>query len=671
MFRSFSFVIFSLFASFTVADTAENPESSQTLKTETSYRSLNLDTVTVVSHRNANQYNIAGITLHDLPLNSTVINREEIERIRFIDPDELLDRIPGETQVRNLRIPNGGKSYTLAFADMMPVESPYEGATERFDRVNTHDIERVEVYKGPVSALFPNNLLGGAINVVSRIPKNTSETELWYERGSYQRMRLGTNSSGAIIKDKLYYVIDANRRKFSGMRKQGKDNKDQISSKITYQIDTNKKLDFRAEYFNEDTVVRKGLTAEQIKADQRQAGGLQSSQDLTQKTASMAYEQQFNWGLIQFHSLVRNKKSIGLSRFRGPQDSSVTSKQLKFLLRYDFNKQNITLGSSYYGDDQSVKQYGRKDTQLKEDYTEKEQALNVSAFFIQHQIKATDRLTITTGLRYEGIHSESKEEKQEKQEADFKKGAPKFGLTYPFNDSNQLWVGAGQGFYVPQLSHLYGRHGNPDLSPEEANHIEVGLRGSTNSWSYNTAYYHQNITNYLVTQEFIDKGVEIEKTTNAGEVTIKGIESVIEYAPADSFWRIALTHTCARNTYIKFNSSKGDFSGNDLSRSPKHHGNLRFALLPVYNLIMELEADMYSSYYSDDNNTQEGKFTRGERIHFRINYNHKAWGLWFNANNLTDTVEDRATYRVRKGVGKMHFRTAEGRHFVAGLSYRF
>jgi outer membrane receptor protein involved in Fe transport len=58
--------------------------------------------------------------------------------------------------------------------DGMPLESPYEGATQRLDRVNTFDIQRVEVIKGPASALYPNNAFGGIVNVVSRYQPRTS-----------------------------------------------------------------------------------------------------------------------------------------------------------------------------------------------------------------------------------------------------------------------------------------------------------------------------------------------------------------------------------------------------------------------------------------------------------------------------------------------------------------
>jgi len=107
------------------------------------------------------------MSLKSLPINTHIVGRAEIKRLRFVNPNEFLDRIPGETQVRNLRIPDGGKSYTIPMHDGMPLENPYEAATQRLDRVNTFDIQRVEIIKGPASALYPNNAFGGIVNVVS------------------------------------------------------------------------------------------------------------------------------------------------------------------------------------------------------------------------------------------------------------------------------------------------------------------------------------------------------------------------------------------------------------------------------------------------------------------------------------------------------------------------
>ena len=184
--------------------------------------------------------------------------------------------------------------------------------------------------------------------------------------------------------------------------------------------------------------------------------------------------------------------------------------------------------------------------------------------------------------------------------------------------------------------------------------------------------YHNEIENYLVTQELIDDfGSEFELTTNAGQVTVQGIESVIEYAPKNANWRVGVTHTYADNEYDSFVQSMvgadDDLSGNQLSRSPKHHINARLAWEPISNFTAEIEGDFYSSYFSDDENSAEGKFTRDERINLRLSYQQEQWRIWLNVLNISDTLEDRATFSR----GELSFRTIDGRSYYAGIAYKF
>ena len=193
------------------------------------------------------------------------------------------------------------------------------------------------------------------------------------------------------------------------------------------------------------------------------------------------------------------------------------------------------------------------------------------------------------------------------------------------------------------------------------------MRGSHGNWKYDTSYYHNQIENYLVTQEFFENGLEFERTTNAGQVTVQGLESVIEYAPENANWRLGFTHTYSRNVYDSFVSSDGDFSGNELDRSPRHHLNARLAWLPVQYWVFELEGDFYSAYYSDIDNSEAGRFKREERLNLRISFEKGPWNLWLHGINLTDTLEDRATFRG----GELTFRTVDGRSVYAGVNYSF
>lgn len=626
-----------------------------------------IESVTVIGVESSSGANIGGTPLKALPLNAHVVGRAEIERLKFVDPDELLDRIPGETQVRNLRIPDGSKSYTIPMVDGMPLESPMEGATQRLDRVNTSDIERVEVIKGPTSAIYPNNAFGGVVNVVTRSIPEENEVRLWAEAGNFDRARAGISAAGSL--DQFGYFIDVNTRSLNGLREEARNDRDQFSAKVLYRPSVNTNLLARIEHLEEDTNVRGDLTAEEISEDRRQPGGLSSLEQFEQDAIFLKLEQSFEHGQLDASVVHRKKDTIGASRFGGPRDERDTGNSAKIMYRQNLsdigdNPTHIITGAEFYRGDVDLHTYARDDLDLAGDFTASDSQLEIDAFFLQFSQNLSQKLTLSLGARYEGLEMDSS---LYDETASFDFVAPKFGLSYKSSDNNTLWFSWSRGFLAPDTGDLFNADtGNPNLDAEESENIEIGLRSQIGKWNIDSSIYQNEISNFLVTQEFVENGVEFELTTNAGLVKVQGVESVLEFDP-DSIWRVGITHTYARNVYERFETSDGDFSGNTVNRSPRHHLNARLAVEPINNFIAELESDLYSSYYSDIANSPEGKFTRDERINLRLSYSKNNWKLWFNALNLTDTLEDRATYSR----GTLRFRTVDGRSYYLGTSIQF
>lgn len=627
-----------------------------------------LEMMTVIGDQAVKHAEVGGTPAKELPLNIHVINTEEIERIQFVDPDELLDRIPGETQVRNLRIPNGGKGYTVPMVDGIPLENPYEGATQRIDRVNTSDIQRVEVIKGASSAIYPNNAFGGVINVVTRDAPKEVEGKVWVEAGEFNRQRFGINAGGTV--ENLGYFIDINTRDMDGLREGVQNDRDQFSGKFIYDLSDDTRIITRLEHFKELQVTRGDLTAQQVQDNPKQRGSDNSSEDLEQDTFSIKLEQMLNSGYIDFSMVYREKDTIGLSRFRGPQDENDVGINTKFLYRHDFDRSNLVVGFETYAGKQDTQQYARGDNSLSGTSYQVDKERDITAYFAQYEVDLTDRLGLSLGSRFESIDIDylSDNGKDDDGSRTFSDNALKFGLTYDLSANNMLWFGASEGFYAADADDVFGdgQAGteNLRLQPEKSLNLEVGLRGQQGSWFYDTSYYHNTIKNYFVVEEIAP---DLERTTNAGQVTLNGLESVIEYAPENAGWRAGLTYTYARGKYDSFVSSRGDYTGKELRRIPHHHLNARLAWLPTEKLVVELEGDFYSEYYSDDANSEAGRFKRDERINLRVSYEEGPWRFWVHGLNLTDTLEDRATYSR----GKLKFRTVDGRTFYTGVSYQF
>ena len=126
----------------------------------------------------------ARLTVENIPVNASLLSRQDIDEAGLQPVDEILRQIPGFSLLRSadsiaaapttttvsLRgLGGSAASRTLVLLDGMPLHSPY--TTEIFwARVPRHRIKRVEVVRGGGANAWGNLSLGGVINIVTRTP---------------------------------------------------------------------------------------------------------------------------------------------------------------------------------------------------------------------------------------------------------------------------------------------------------------------------------------------------------------------------------------------------------------------------------------------------------------------------------------------------------------------
>ncbi len=130
-----------------------------------------IDSVVVTASRNQSR-------VDEMPLHTTVVTREEIERSPAQTLDQLLRNVPGlnftgipatqsdptchQTRMRGL-----GNAKVLVLLDGVPIHDPFYLTTQWY-RLPLSNIERVEVIRGGNSSLWGNMAVAGVINIVSR-----------------------------------------------------------------------------------------------------------------------------------------------------------------------------------------------------------------------------------------------------------------------------------------------------------------------------------------------------------------------------------------------------------------------------------------------------------------------------------------------------------------------
>lgn len=79
------------------------------------------------------------------------------------------------------------------------------------------DLALIEVVKGPQGALYGKNAIGGAINIYSKEPTNKSTNSVKLGIGNGNSYLGQVVSTGALVKDKLYYRFSSQIQDFGGL----------------------------------------------------------------------------------------------------------------------------------------------------------------------------------------------------------------------------------------------------------------------------------------------------------------------------------------------------------------------------------------------------------------------------------------------------------------------
>ena len=139
------------------------------------------------------------------PSRSSRPKRSNDRRRRRPSVDDLFRRVPGVSltqaggpgQVQTVRIRGGDVRHTLVLIDGIRMNDPVSTGRE-FDFANLvlADIERIEVLRGPQSALYGSDAMGGVINIITRRGRGGAEGEprgrrrqLQHQGGARRRLR--------------------------------------------------------------------------------------------------------------------------------------------------------------------------------------------------------------------------------------------------------------------------------------------------------------------------------------------------------------------------------------------------------------------------------------------------------------------------------------------------
>src|SRR5690348_10228403 len=146
-------------------------------------------------------------TEEQTPASVTIIDQQRIERLGEALVSSLFRLTPSAAiatsgpagSLTEVRIRGAEANHTLLFVDGIKINDPASGDAPRFELLNADIASRIEVVRGPQSALWGSDAIGGviAINGVDDLPGASAQAE----GGSFGFAR--ASASGAVTDGRL------------------------------------------------------------------------------------------------------------------------------------------------------------------------------------------------------------------------------------------------------------------------------------------------------------------------------------------------------------------------------------------------------------------------------------------------------------------------------------
>lgn len=165
-------------------------------------------------------------SLQDVPLSISVVTGEQIQRANLDNISDLALQTPGFSFRQGFGRTGGGGGAAVrpAVRGMSSVVGAPNAAffvdgvfvSDNIASYQLDNLERVEVIKGPQSALFGRQTFAGAINFVTRRPSNEWTGRVRATLGQYDNYEVSGYVSGPIVRDLLKFEVNGRYFGFGG-----------------------------------------------------------------------------------------------------------------------------------------------------------------------------------------------------------------------------------------------------------------------------------------------------------------------------------------------------------------------------------------------------------------------------------------------------------------------
>lgn len=554
-----------------------------------------------------------------------------------------------------------------------------------------HDVERIEVLRGPQGTLYGKNSESGVINLVRRTPGNSHKGSIFAEIGNYDTFRVGASASAPLLEDKVYFSGSYLRHQTDGYVKNTYKGDDQSarhkvdSGRVMIRATPTDELDLRFSLdaaHNED-----GRGTMRLATGPNRSGRHKVRSDAADKASSNliipAFVAEYTGDLVKVSSLTsymnydyrmesdidRTSSPVGVSDMGIDQDNFTQELRLTSV-----GKQKLSwVGGLFLArgstrtDMDRLRMRAAGTTYLHTRYTEE-----TGALFGQATYSLVDNLRLSAGVRVEHTMLDGSQvwknglgiRRDYAKKTAFTEFLPMASISWDVTDNLTSYAIWSKG-YLPGGFNVFSasNKGNFYFEPEYSTNYEAGLKTNwlDNKLFANVSFYHSKIRDKQVREEDPSGGIGTWKFTNSAKAHSTGVEFELKAYPVTGLeLRCGIGYARAEIDEWKVGST--NYAGNRLPWSPDLTYNLGIGYTHESGFFAQ--ADFFGSgkqYFDAENSLSDSGY---KTVNLQVGYRDDNWELSVWGKNIFD---DR--YATKKLIANGQTIVEDGDPMTFGTSF--
>lgn len=534
----------------------------------------------------------------DVPVKTEVITREKIEMSGALDLGDLIAKyVPGHfKKYSGLLSPIGLRGFQTDThgqdlnGHILLLVDGHRIGTGNAAKISLDRIERVEITKGPSSALYGSAALGGVVNLITKRGDGDFSAALSAEYGSFDYHKFSVARQGEVNEKLRLHLLgsyedvgDYTDPAFGNVYNTGV-NKKNIGGNVTYAFNDLHQLRMGGNYgdlTSESPDWEGDAYSDYVKDNKKHNDKSHGYGDLEYN--GIFLQDRLHWRALAYYLWNRSHWYHGYPIAEDYQtkytDTTLGTDQQWTWNMGDWNK--VVFG--FVVEHMEKKAEGVAGGLASTPYTPGLDYDN-TALYLQDSLDLfNNRVNVIASARYDRFEMQTKHpdtgyipDFNAKNET-YDHISPKLGVGIKFfEELLRVRANVGQGFKSPSADQLSADHvshgtrylGNPDLDPETSLTYDVGFDIYHDNLNLNVSYFHTDYEDKIVDEDLEVNGVPTETYVNHGEAELDGFEVGLVWWIGRTFeWTADLSIW----SNIAFNTTKEDKqTGEDLIEISDH-----------------------------------------------------------------------------------------------------